>query len=146
MRFVIDVCAELVNKMRISQHYKIINVHIRIELSVICICLCGVKLPDDYVRKIETFRSARELHVQLYTCAFVGVNFYIFKCVSINFPTPALFSPVPRRIQSCNTRKIISVNTNVLGHDALYISTYIAKFRTNLLSPSLLHSAPLALP
>lgn len=35
MRFVIDVYAELVNKMRMTQRYRIINVHIRLELSVI---------------------------------------------------------------------------------------------------------------
>ena len=55
MKFVIDVCSDLVNKMRISQHYRIINVHIRTELSVICICLCGVKLPEEDVKMIETF-------------------------------------------------------------------------------------------
>jgi len=71
MRFVIDVCAELVNKERISQHYRIINVHIRIELSVICVYLFGVELPEDDVRKIETCRSTSELRVKVYVLILV---------------------------------------------------------------------------
>ena len=65
MRFVIGVCSELVNKMRVSQHYRIINFHIRIELSVVYISLCDVKLPEDDVKKIETFRSSSEIHVKV---------------------------------------------------------------------------------
>jgi hypothetical protein len=71
MRFVIDVCAELANKVRISQHYRIIDVHIRIELSVICVYLFDVELPEDDVRKIETCRSTSELHVKVYILILV---------------------------------------------------------------------------
>lgn len=100
--------------MRITQHYSVINVRIRIELSVIFICLFGVKLSDDDVKKIETCRSTSELHVKV--CILILVRLFVltfvFKCVSINFPTPALFSPVPSRNQSSKICNIISVNIN----------------------------------
>jgi len=77
MRFVIDVCPELANQMRITQHYSVI-------------------MPEDYVTKIETYRSTSELHVKVYILILVRllVLTFIFKCVSLNFPTPALFSSV----------------------------------------------------
>jgi hypothetical protein len=85
MRFIIYVCAELVNKMRISQHYRIINVHIRTELSVICVCVCGVKLPEDDVKKIdETFRSTSELHVKVYILIPVLLLVLIFRSSSVS--------------------------------------------------------------
>ena len=128
MRFVLVLCAELVDKMRMSQHYRIINVHIRRKLSVLCTCLFGVKLPQDDRKKIETCRSISGLYVTvriLISVHFFGVNFHIFKCVNITFPTPAFFSPVPRKVQSFKIRNIIRVNTNkkVLGHDDVYIRT-----------------------
>jgi hypothetical protein len=50
---------------------------------VIFIWLCGLKLPEDDVKKMETFRSTSELHVKVHILILVDLLVLTFTSSSV---------------------------------------------------------------